>query len=283
MGLNIIGVIGAGVMGRDLTLDLSLHNYKVFLYDISRSQLDSAKNSIEQQFRLFKMMNPGTEQTIENVLSRVNFIPEFNDLQEADFIVENIIENWEEKKKLYSQLSDILNKKTIVAANTSCIPITKIASLMKFPENVVGTHFMNPVPFKKFVEVIKGKSTSEDTVKATISFLKTLDKKNVVVNDAPGFVSNRVLMLTINESIKTVEEGIAKPADVDKVFKLGFAHAMGPLATADLIGLDTIMFSLNVLYDEFKDKKYKPCNLLVKMVEEGSLGKKSGKGFFNYW
>ena len=228
------------------------------------------------------MMSQTTEKTIEEIFSSISFISELNENGIGDFVVENIIENWEEKKKLYLHLSGLVNDKTIISANTSCIPISKIAALMKYPQNIIGTHFMNPVPFKKFVEVIKGKDTSDETVNSTVSFLKTLGKRTVVVNDAPGFVSNRVLMLTINESIKTVEEGIAKPADVDKVFKLGFAHAMGPLATADLIGLDTIMYSLNVLYDEFNDPKFKPCQLLVKMVDAGTLGKKTGKGFFDY-
>jgi 3-hydroxybutyryl-CoA dehydrogenase len=282
MELNTIGVLGAGVMGCDLTLDLALHNYKIILYDISKVQLDSARNKIEQQFRLYKMMNSDTEQTIEDIFNGINSTPELGYMKEVDFIVENIVENWDEKKKLYLQLNDIINDTTVVASNTSCIPISKIAALMKYPGNIIGTHFMNPVPFKKFVEVIKGKETSEDTLNKTLSILKTLGKKSVVVNDAPGFVSNRVLMMTINESIRTVEEEIAKPADVDKIFKLGFSHSMGPLATADLIGLDTIMYSLNVLYEEFKNPMYMPCKLLIKMVEAGTLGKKSGKGFFNY-
>ncbi len=282
MELQKIGVLGAGVMGCDLTLDLALHNYTVVLYDISEIVLDSAKNKINQQFRLFKMINPVITQTIEEIFGLIKFTTDLNDIKETEFIVENIVENWEAKKKLYIKLNDILTDKTIVSSNTSCIPITKIASLVNFPQNIIGTHFMNPVPFKKFVEVIKGEKTSEETINKTLAFLKTLDKKTAVVNDGPGFVSNRVLMVTINESIRTVEEGVAKPADVDKIFKLGFSHAMGPLATADLIGLDTIMYSLIVLHDEFNDPKYLPCNLLVKMVEAGTLGKKSGKGFFNY-
>lgn len=282
MELNKIGVLGAGVMGCDLALDLALHNYRIILYDNSQAQLDCAKDKIEQQFRFYKMMNPNAEFSIGELLGNIKLSSNLNELQNIEFIVENIIEDWFNKKKLYTQLVELIDDNCIVASNTSCIPITKIASLMKFPHNIIGTHFMNPVPFKKFVEVIKGKVTSEDTINRTLSFIKSLGKKTVVVNDSPGFVSNRVLMLTINESIRTVEEGIAKPEDVDKIFKLGFAHAMGPLATADLIGLDTIMYSLDVLYEEFEDAKFKPCDLIVNMVNEGLLGRKSGKGFFNY-
>lgn len=282
VGFNKIGIIGAGIMGCDLTLDLALHNYEVILNDISKANLDSAKTKIDQQCKLFKMINPAANLTPENIFSRISLTTELDELKETDFIVESIIEKWNLKKTLYSELNEILNDKTIVATNTSCIPVSKLAALVKYPGNIIGTHFMNPVPFKKFVEVIKGNNTSEDTLNKTLSFLKTLDKKTVVINDSPGFVSNRVLMMTINESIKTVEEGIAKPADVDKIFKLGFSHAMGPLATADLIGLDTIMYSLDVLYQEFNNPMYIPCDLLCKMVEAGTLGKKSGKGFFNY-
>jgi 3-hydroxybutyryl-CoA dehydrogenase len=282
MEIKKIAVLGAGVMGCDVALDLAIHDYEVLLQDISRAQLDSAKNKIEQQFRFFKMMNPETAKKTDEILNCITLTEKLDAIDGFDFIVENIVENWEEKRKLYFRLNDFIDDRAIIAVNTSCVPISKIASLLKHPQNIIGTHFMNPVPFKKFVEVIKGKETSEETVSTTIAFLKTLGKRTVVVNDSPGFVSNRVLMLTINESIRTVEEGIAKPVDVDKIFKLGFSHAMGPLATADLIGLDTIMYSLNVLCDEFKDTKYKPCNLLVEMVNNGQLGKKSGKGFFNY-
>lgn len=282
MAKNKIAVLGAGIMGCDLSLDLAIHNYHVQLYDIAESQLELAKTKIEQQCRLYKMLNQNEDVSSDEVLKKIDFTYSLNGIEESEIIVENIVENWEDKKLLYTQLNDVVNRKAIIASNTSCIPITKIASLIRYPENVIGAHFMNPVPFKKFVEVIKGNHTSQETVERTLAFLKTLDKKCVVVNDAPGFVSNRVLMLTINESIRTVEEGIAKAADVDKIFKLGFSHAMGPLATADLIGLDTIMYSLNVLYDELNDSKYKPCGLLVKMVNDGTLGKKSGKGFFNY-
>ncbi len=282
MEFNKIGILGAGIMGSDVALDFAIHNYKVVLYDLSEELLDAAKRKINQQFRLYKMLNPLFEKEVDDIYNLIVFSIELNKMNEADFIVENIIENWDEKRKLYTQLSKIISNDTIISSNTSCVPISKIADLMPTPENVIGTHFMNPVPFKKFVEVIKTNKTSEETVKNTVSLLKALGKKTVVVNDSAGFVSNRVLMVTINESIRTVEEGVAKPADVDKIFKLGFSHSMGPLETADLIGLDTIMYSLRVLYDEFKDPKYKPCNLLVQMVESGILGKKCGKGFFNY-
>jgi len=282
MGLNKVWVLGAGVMGCDLALDLVIHKYKPVLYDISEAQIKTAKKKIEQQFRLYKMLNPAITAAWEEIDEGISCTDSLRNIADADLVIENITENFIEKKNLYLSFAPLINDKTIVAANTSCIPIMKLGSFLKHPGNMVGTHFMNPVFLKKFVEVIKSTATSENTVSEIITFLKSIEKRTVTVNDSPGFVSNRVLMLTINESIRTVEEGIAKPADVDKIFKLGFAHSMGPLATADLIGLDTIMYSLQVLYDEFTDDKFKPCGLLIKMVEEGQLGKKTGKGFFNY-
>jgi len=282
MELNKIWVLGAGVMGCDLALDLAIHKYKPVLYDISETQLENAKKKIEQQFRLYKMLNPAISTTWEEIAEELFYTDSLKNISDAGLVIENITENFNEKKNLYLNFAPLINDKTIVAANTSCIPIIKLGSFLRHPEKMVGTHFMNPVFLKKFVEVIKSRVTSDETVSEIISFLKSIEEKTAIVNDSPGFVSNRVLMLTINESIRTVEEGIAKPADVDKIFKLGFAHSMGPLATADLIGLDTIMYSLQVLNDEFNDDKFKPCGLLVKMVEEGQLGKKTGKGFFSY-
>lgn len=282
MEIKRIGVLGAGVMGCDLALDFVIHNYQVILYDTSIPQFISAKERITTQYRFYKMMNPQSLNTADEIMEEIIFTNDEEALSGAGIIIESVTENWDVKKKLFLMLNNIAGEKTIIASNTSCIPIGKLASLMNNREKIIGSHFMNPAHLKKFVEVIKGKDTSDETVKTMIEFLKSLDKKTVVVNDSPGFVSNRVLMLTINESIKTVEEGIAKPADVDKIFKLGFSHAMGPLATADLIGLDTIMYSLLVLHDEFKDTKYLPCGLLCDMVEAGTLGKKSGKGFYNY-
>jgi 3-hydroxybutyryl-CoA dehydrogenase len=166
--------------------------------------------------------------------------------------------------------------------NTSCIPIGQIAALLPNPENVIGMHFLNPVPLKNLVEVITAPSTSSRTLERAKDFLQSLDKTWVVVKDAPGFVTNRILMPTINEAIRVVHEGIAEPRDVDRIFKLGFGHKMGPLATADLIGLDTVRDSLAVLHECFGDPKYLPCPLLEKMIESGSLGRKTGKGFYEY-
>jgi 3-hydroxybutyryl-CoA dehydrogenase len=197
-------------------------------------------------------------------------------------VIENIIELYEAKKELYHELQEVCRKGIIYGVNTSCIPISRIADLMPEPENVIGLHFLNPVPLKKLVEVIRGNKTSENTVKKTTDFLASIGKTWVIVNDSPGFVTNRVLMLTINECIHVVNEKIAQPIEIDKIFTQGFGHKMGPLATADLIGLDTILNSLMVLYDNFDDPKFRPCPLLKRMVSSGKLGKKSGIGFYKY-
>jgi 3-hydroxybutyryl-CoA dehydrogenase len=203
-------------------------------------------------------------------------------LDGAFVVLENITESYDAKKELYGRLRDHCRADALVGVNTSCIPITRIGALMPAPENVIGMHFMNPSPLKQLVEVVRGYRTSDETIERTRDFLKSLHKTCVVVNDSPGFVTNRVLMPMINECVWLVQDNVAQPRDVDQIFKLGFGHKMGPLATADLIGLDTILDSLMVLYDSYNDPKYRPCPLLKKMVDAGVLGKKTGRGFFTY-
>ncbi|MHC4144641.1 MAG: 3-hydroxyacyl-CoA dehydrogenase family protein [Planctomycetota bacterium] len=210
------------------------------------------------------------------------FVTDYDHFGEADIVIENISESYEAKRKLYAELQNVCRSNAIFGVNTSCIPIIKIGELMPKPENVIGMHLMNPVTLKPFVEVIRGNRTSDETLDKTKSFFKSLDKTCIVVNDCAGFVSNRILMVTINESIRLIQDKIAEPKDVDMICKLGFGHKMGPLATADLIGLDTILDSLVVLYESYNDPKYRPCSLLRRMVDEGLLGKKSEKGFFEY-
>lgn len=283
MSNKSICVFGAGVMGGDIALDLALHHFNVTLIDLSEKILENAKKNITDQYRLMKMMQPKkVSVSLDDVFALIQFDTSYKKVIESSFVIENITENWQAKQSLFTEISPSLLEKTIVCSNTSCIPVSKSASALKYPQKVIGTHFMNPVPMKKLVEVIKAPTTSDETVDKTIDFLKSLDKSPVVVKDAPGFVTNRVLMLTINESIWTIADGLAKPSDVDKIFKLGFGHTMGPLATADLIGLDTILFSLNILYEEFEDSKYRACPLLKQMVYSGKLGRKSGEGFFKY-
>ena len=199
-----------------------------------------------------------------------------------DLVIENIIEDQKVKIELYKELDKICGTNTIYFVNTSCIPITKIASCVSKPENVIGVHFMNPVPLKEMVEVIKGYYTSETIIEKTKEFLKSIGKISVVVNDYPGFVANRLSHLFMNEAAFLVQDQVATPAEIDMIFKKGYGHKSGPLETADLIGLDTVVNSLAILYESYQDSKFRCCPLLKKMVDAGLLGRKSGKGFYNY-
>jgi len=283
MTAEVIAVVGAGVMGSDVALDFASHNYRIILKDLTDEILENARSNIKRSYSFVKMMKKDFfSSPFEEIISKITFVTGYDQFGDADVVIENITENFEAKKKLYSELQGVCREDAIFGVNTSCIPITKIGELMPKPQNVIGMHLMNPVPLKPFVEIIKGKQTSDETVDRTKALFKSLNKTCIVVNDCAGFVSNRILMVTINEAIRLIQDGIAEPKDVDMICKLGFGHKMGPLATADLIGLDTIMDSLMVLYENYNDPKYEPCPLLRKMVNDGLLGKKSGKGFFDY-
>lgn len=277
-----VAVVGAGVMGSDLALDLASYDYAVILKDLTVELLQKAEENIRKNFKFVKLMKKDFACSIDEILSRIKFVTTFEEFPQAGIIIENIIEDFESKKRVYAELREFAHRDALVGVNTSCISITKIAGLWSKPENVIGMHFLNPVPLKNLVEVVKGYHTSPETLERTKAFLSSVEKTWVVVNDLPGFVTNRVLMLTINESIWVVHDRIAEPKDIDKIFRLGFGHKMGPLATADLIGLDTVLRSLLVLYDSYNDPKYRPCPLLQKMVDAGHFGKKSGKGFYEY-
>jgi 3-hydroxybutyryl-CoA dehydrogenase len=283
MNAKVIAVVGAGVMGSDVALDFASHNYRVILRDLTDEILEKARSNIKRSYSFVKMMKKDFfSSPLDEILSRIMFVTDYDHFGQADIVIENITESFEAKKKLYAELQNVCRDDVVFGVNTSCIPITKIGELMPKPQNVIGMHLMNPVPLKPFVEVIRGKRTSDETVDKTKSLFKSLNKTCIVVNDCPGFVSNRILMVTINESIRLIQDGIAKPKDVDMICKLGFGHKMGPLATADLIGLDTILDSLMVLYENYNDPKYEPCPLLRQMVDAGQHGKKSGKGFYEY-
>jgi len=278
-----IGVIGAGVMGSGVAQNLAQSHHTVILIDISDEILAKTKQEIINNLRFQRMF--GKKENVDDpqvILAHMTFNTDINLLENMDFIIENVIEKWEIKKEVYSKIDTICQKDCIFAANTSAIPITKIASATKRAKNVIGIHFMNPVPVKTMAEVIRGYHTSEETIEKTKTLLSTMGKDCVLVNDSPGFVSNRVLMLTINEAIYLIHENVSTAEDVDKIFKSCFEHKMGPLETADLIGLDTILYSLEVLYENFNDSKYRPCPLLKKMVDAGLHGRKNGQGFYNY-
>ncbi|RDI60316.1 3-hydroxyacyl-CoA dehydrogenase family protein [Nocardia pseudobrasiliensis] len=276
-----IGVVGAGVMGTGLAQDLAAHGYTVVLVDRSREQLERAEHEVVRYYRTGRLFGHDTDK-YGDLTQRVTYTTEPADLGSVEFLIENITENWPLKAELYPVLDRICPPETVFAANTSCIPITKIASVTGRPAAVLGMHFMNPVPMKSTVEVIRGWHTSTETLDTAQQLLAGLDKRGIVVNDMPGFVSNRVLMLTVNEAIALVQDGVAEPAEIDDIFRSCFGHASGPLETADLIGLDTILYSIEGLYEFYADPKYRPSPLLKKMVDAGLHGRKSGRGFFTY-
>lgn len=283
MSVRTVGVIGGGVMGTGVAQDLAQAGYQVIVVDISSAILERAQAEIVKNLRLQRMWHRQPEQeSIDTVLGRVTLTEDYRQLAEADFLIENATEKWEVKRGIYEQIDGICAPEVIFAVNTSAISITRIGSLTTRPTRVVGTHFMNPVPMKKTVEVIRGYHTSEETLARTQELLASMGKEGIVVNDMPGFVSNRVLMLTVNEAVYLVQDQVASAAEVDHLFKSCFGHPMGPLETADLIGLDTILYSVEVLYESYNDSKYRPCPLLKKMVDAGLHGRKSGQGFYTY-
>lgn len=281
--INQIAVIGAGVMGCGVSLNLALKGYPVILKDISDDALEDAKSKIKSDYRMVKMMNRSlVTESLDEILQKITFQLTYNNFNKVDLVIENVNELVDTKIGVIKEIKDLCTPETIFAINTSCIPITKLASYFVDPSKVIGLHFMNPVPLKQMVETIKGFHTSQETIDVIKTFLKSIDKQSVVVNDSPGFVANRLSHLFMNEAAFVVYESIANPADVDAIFKKGYMHTMGPLETADLIGLDTVLDSLNVLYDNFKDSKFRPCPLLQKKVDAGLLGRKSGEGFYKY-
>jgi len=280
--LETIGVIGAGVMGVGLAHALAQSGLRTLLIDLSDSILESALGQIRNNVRFQRLFHKNQGSGPEEILGRIKVSADYDILRDADFVVENVTEKLAVKTEVYRRLDAICPPHCVFAANTSAIPITRIGGMTSRPDRVLGMHFMNPVPLKTAVEVIRGYHTSDETIATATRLLGFMGKKAILVNDSPGFVSNRVLMLTINEAIFLVQEKVALPEVVDDIFKNCFEHKMGPLETADLIGLDTILLSIEVLYDEFKDSKFRPCPLLRQMVDAGLHGRKSGRGFYTY-
>jgi 3-hydroxybutyryl-CoA dehydrogenase len=282
MNYESVGVVGAGVMGVGVAQNLAQTGHRVILLDVSEAILARAKKELKSGMRAVALFNKKTAGDPKEVMERVRFETDYGLLAEVSFVVENVTEKWALKKDVYERIDAICRPEVVFAANTSAISITRIGSATKRAPKVVGMHFMNPVPMKPMVELIRGFHTSDETIEAAKGFLAEMNKECIVVQDSPGFVSNRVLMLTINEAIFLLHEQVASAAEVDRIFKTCFGHKMGPLETADLIGLDTILFSLDVLYESFNDDKYRPCPLLKKMVDAGLHGRKSGRGFYPY-
>ena len=278
-----IAVIGAGTMGNGIAHVFAQNGYQVNLIDISQDALDKALATITKNLdRLLskeKISSETKESTIKNLKM---FTSISNGVKKADLVVEAATENIDLKLKIFKQIDQEAPQKAILASNTSSISITKIASVTKRPDKVIGMHFMNPVPIMKLVEIIRGYSTSDEVTKTIMELSTKLKKVPVEVNDYPGFIANRILMPMLNEAMYSLYEGVAGVNEIDTVMKLGMAHPMGPLQLADFIGLDVCLSILNVLYEGFGNQKYAPCPLLVNMVMAGKLGIKSGEGFYDY-
>lgn len=280
--IHAVAVIGAGVIGRGVAQSLAETGHKVILIDRSDAQLTAALREIEKTMRLSGLLSGSRSRTSAETLLRIQTETSLSRAAAAHFVIENVTEDWDVKQAVHRELDGICDPDVVVGMNTSAIPITRLASIGRRKECVVGIHFMNPVPLMPMVEVIRGVHTSDQTVEKAKQLIGQMGKECIVVRDSPGFVTNRVMMLTVNEAIFLVEEGVASPEEIDRLFKTCFGHKMGPLETADLIGLDTVLRSIEVIYDNFRDGKYRPCPLLCRMVEADLLGRKSGEGFYKY-
>ena len=280
--IGTVGVVGAGTMGSGIAHVFARAGFKVLLCDVEQRFLDRALTQIRTNLRRESANGKLPETEIQPVLERITAGVDRDALSAAEFVVEAASERFELKAEIFRALDRILPESAILATNTSSISITKLASQTGRPAQVIGMHFFNPVPVMALVEIVRGMTTGDATFAAVRELAIQLGKTPVVVNDAPGFVSNRVLMPLINEAAFAVMEGVATAEAVDQVFKLGMAHPMGPLTLADLIGLDVCVDILRVLQEGFGDPKYRPCPLLVRMVDAGWLGRKSGRGFYEY-
>jgi len=282
MEVRKVGVIGAGTMGNGIAHVFAKTGYEVVLCEVAQKYLDRGLVTIHKNLEREVAKSKITAEESATAVARIRGVLDRHELAACDFVVEAATEKFEVKREIFREVDTICRPEVILATNTSSISITKIAALTQRPERVIGMHFFNPVPVMKLVEVIRGLATSDETYRSTKSLAENLDKVAVEVNDAPGFVSNRVLMPLLNEAMYSVMEGVATAQAVDEVFKLGMAHPMGPLTLADFIGLDVCLDIMRVLHDGLGDPKYRPCPLLVKMVDAGWLGKKSGRGFYQY-
>lgn len=282
MKVEKVMVIGAGQMGSGIAQVCAGAGYQVLLNDLKQEFVERGLNVINKN--LTRQVEKGrlSEEDKQAVMGRLKASTDLNDASQVDLIIEAAVENMEIKAKIFAQLDQIAPEHTILASNTSSLPITEIAAATKRPEKVIGMHFMNPVPVMKLVEIIRGLATADEVYETIQQMTETLKKVPVEVNDFPGFVSNRILMPMINEAIYTLYEGVASIEAIDEVMKLGMNHPMGPLTLADFIGLDTCLYIMETLHEGFGDDKYRPCPLLRKYVKAGWLGRKTGRGFYVY-
>jgi 3-hydroxybutyryl-CoA dehydrogenase len=282
MAIDRVGVIGAGTMGNGIAHVFARSGYAVTLCDVERRFLDRALATIGKNLDREVAKGKTSVADKATALKRITPALQRDQLSDCDFVIEAATEKFEIKAEIFRDLDRICGPDVLLATNTSSISITRLAAVTKRPAKIIGMHFFNPVPVMKLVEVIRGLATAQETFETVRDLALKLDKTPVEVNDAPGFVSNRVLMPLLNEAMFAVMEGVATPEAVDEVFKLGMAHPMGPLTLADFIGLDVCLDIMRVLQDGLGDPKYRPCPLLIKMVDAGWLGKKSGRGFYKY-
>jgi 3-hydroxybutyryl-CoA dehydrogenase len=281
MEIQKIFVVGAGTMGNGIAQTAAVAGYQVTMMDVDPAALERAQQTIEKSVsKLFEKERLTAEQ--RDTALNITTATSNQGIAEADFVIEAATENPELKFKIFKEMDSLARPGVILSSNTSSISLTKLAGITSRPEKVVGMHFFNPVPMMKLVEVVRGLQTSDEVTALVVALAQKMDKTPVVVNDSPGFVSNRILCPMINEAVYVLQDGIAEPEAIDTVMKLGMAHPMGPLALADLIGLDVVYFVMQVLQRDLGDDKYRPAPLLARMVDAGYLGKKSGRGFYEY-
>ena len=282
LNINKVSVIGSGIMGCGIAQLISSKGMDVVLIDISDDLLNNATSNIDKNLNTLLKKEKITDQDINSIKSRIHTSTFIQDIKDSEIVIEAVSERIDTKREVFKQVNEILNKDAIIASNTSTLPIIELAMCTDRPDKVIGIHFFNPAPVMKLVEIVNSLATSSSTTDIAHNFVVSLDKEPVITKDSPGFIVNRILFPMINEAIFVLDEGLGTAEEIDKAMKLGTNHPIGPLALADLVGLDVSLDVLDVLHNEFKDSKYRPAPLLRQMVRAGFLGRKSGKGFFDY-